>query len=143
MYCVKKSGVRTIGDLIRLSPLLIDEDDGHQDDDLGHNAKEGPEGSQAAADTQVDLVGVCAKLIGSRARVVTNVVFDAQIINSQNSLVRGALDLIFVGSAIEDGLRVMLKQQVSNASCIIINLFFNFELKHRKYIIINLSTPVY
>lgn len=109
MYCVKKSGVRTIGDLIRLSPLLIDEDDGHQDDDLGHNAKEGPEGSQAAADTQVDLVGVCAKLIGSRARVVTNVVFDAQIINSQNSLVRGALDLIFVGSAIEDGLRVMLK----------------------------------
>ena len=131
VYCWKKSGVRTVGDLIGLSPLLIDEDDGHQDDDLGHNAKERPEGSQAAADTQVDLVGVCAKLIGSRAGVVTNVVFDAQIINSQNSLVRGALDLIFVGSAIDDGLRVMLKWQVSNASCIL-------QLKYRKYITFNL-----
>lgn len=33
---------RTIIDLIGLSPLLVDEDDGHQYDDLSHDPQEGP-----------------------------------------------------------------------------------------------------
>lgn len=94
--------IRTIIDLIRLSPLLIDEDDGHQDDDLSHNAKEGPESSQTTTDTQVDLVSNCAKFIGSRADVVSDVAFHVQIIDGQNGLVRGALDLILDAGAVGD-----------------------------------------
>lgn len=105
----QQRGVRTVVDLIGLSPLLVDKDDGHQDDDLGHNAKEGPESSQATAHTQVNFVGGCAEFIGSRAHVVSNVVFDAQVIDGQNGLVRGALDLIFVACAIDDRLRVMFQ----------------------------------
>lgn len=64
----------------------------------------------------MDLVTGCAKFIGPRADVVSDVLFDAQVINGQSGLVGGALDLIFVASAIDDGLRVMFKQQVSNAN---------------------------
>lgn len=103
--------VRTVINFIRLSPLLIDEDDCHKDDDLSHNTKEGPKSSQATADTQVDLVFVCAKFIGSRADVVCNILFDAQVIEGQGGLVRHALDLIFVTSAIGNRLRVMLEKQ--------------------------------
>lgn len=63
----------------------------------------------------MDLVADCAKFVGPRADVVSDVVFDAQVINGQSGLVGGALDLIFVASAVDDGLRVMFKHQVSNA----------------------------
>lgn len=100
-------GVRTVGDLVGLSPLLVDEDDGHQDDDLGHDAEEGPEGGQPAADAQVDLVAVGAQLVGPGADVVADVVLDAQVVDGQRGLVGGALDLVFVGGAVDDGLRVV------------------------------------
>ncbi|TNN49507.1 hypothetical protein EYF80_040301 [Liparis tanakae] len=58
-----------------------DEDDGHQDDDLGHDAEEGPEGGQPAADAQVDLVSVGAQLVGPGAHVVADVVLDAQVVD--------------------------------------------------------------
>lgn len=106
----RRWSVRTIVDLIRLSPLLVDEDDGHQDDDLGHDAEERPQSSKATADTQVDLVANCAEFIGSGAKVVSDVFFHVQVVDGQDGLVGGALDLIFVSSAIDDGL---LKQQVS------------------------------
>lgn len=57
----------------------------------------------------MDLVGVCAEFVGSGADVVSDVAFDAQIINGQSGLVGGALDLIFVGSAVDDRLRVIFK----------------------------------
>lgn len=73
MTQLRAHSLRTISNLIRLSPLLIDEDDGDQDDDLSHNAQEGPEGGQAAADTQVDLVGGGAKFAGSGTDVISHV----------------------------------------------------------------------
>lgn len=51
-----KTDGRTINDLIGLSPLLIDEDDGDEDNDLGDDAKERPKSGQAAAHTQLDLI---------------------------------------------------------------------------------------
>lgn len=137
----RQGGIRTVIDLIWLSPLLIDEDDGHQDDDLSHNAKEGPESSQATANTQVDLVGGCAKFIGSRADVVSDVTFDVQVIKGQNGLVRSTPDLIFVASAVDDWLRVMLKQQVSNKNTKtdVTNLHhFISQLKYHTHITCNI-----
>lgn len=99
-------GALTVGDLIGLSPLLVDEDDGHQDDDLGHNAQEGPESGQAAADAQLDLVPVGAQVVGSGTGVVADVVFNAQVVNGQGGLVGGALDLVFVAGSVETRLQV-------------------------------------
>lgn len=61
----------------------------------------------------MDPVTGCAKFIGSRADVVSNVFFDVQVLNDQRGLVRGALYLIFLASAVDDRLRVIFKQQVS------------------------------
>lgn len=97
--------IHTVVDLIRLSPLLVDKDDCHKDDDLSHNAKEGPESSQATADTQGDLVTDGAKFIGSRANVGSNIILNAQLIDGQYGLVGGALDLISVTSAVENRLK--------------------------------------
>lgn len=105
--------VHTVIDLIWLSPLLIDEDDGHQDDDLSHNAQERPECSPTTAYTQVDLVSGCTEFTGSRTDVVSNVSFNVQVINRQSGLVWGAFDFIFVGSPVDDWLKVRFKQQVS------------------------------
>lgn len=117
MWWRRQSKPRTVIDLIWLSPLLVDKDDGHQDDDLGHNTQEGPESSEAAADTQVDLVGGWAKFVGARADVVSHVSFDVQVINGESGIVRGAPDLVLVAGAVDDWLRVMLKQQVSENRC--------------------------
>lgn len=95
----------TVVDLIRLSPLLIDEDYADQDDDLGHYAQEGPEGGQPAADAQVDLVGGRADLARAVANVVAYVHGDVQVVNGQGGPVGGALDLIPVGT-VGDGLRM-------------------------------------
>lgn len=96
---------RTVIDLIGLSPLLVDEDDGHQDDDLGHDAQEGPEGGQAAADAQVDLVADAAEVVGGVADVVSDVRLDVQVVDGQGGLVGGALDLVLVTCAIDDRLK--------------------------------------
>lgn len=50
----------------------------------------------------MDPVTARAEFITSKADVVSNVVFDAQVINDQSGFVRGALDLIFVTSAVDD-----------------------------------------
>lgn len=102
---------RTIIDLIRLSPLLVDEDDGHQYDDLSHDPQEGPQGGPAAADAQVDLVEGRANLAHSGAHVVSDVALDAQLVDGQAGPVWGALDLVLAGP-IDDGL-LGVKQQVS------------------------------
>lgn len=102
MWWCGQSETRTVIDLIWLSPLLVDKDDGHQDDDLSHNTEEGPESGEAAADTQVDLVGGLAKFVASRADVVPHVGFDAQVINGESGIVRGALDLKPVVGAVGD-----------------------------------------
>lgn len=44
-----------------------------------------------------------AELIGPKADVISNVSIDAQVIYGQSGLVRGALDLVFVTCAIDDG----------------------------------------
>lgn len=68
--------MHTVVNLVRLSPLLVDEDDGDEDDDLSHNAQEGPESSKAATHTQMDFVGSTANfvlpsaLIGTSIRVI-------------------------------------------------------------------------
>lgn len=115
----------TVIDFIWLSPLFIDEDDGHQDDDLSHDAEEGPESSQAAADTQMDLIGSCAEFIGTRADVVSNVTFNAKVIDYHSGLVGGGLDLIFVSGAIDDWLKnnVKKKKQVRNKDMTILHNF--------------------
>lgn len=97
----RQPDIRTICDLIRLSPLLIDEDDSHKNDDLSHYAKEGPQSSQTTADTQMNLVTVFANFVDSRAYVVPNVILDAQVIDGESGFVRGALDLKFVISPID------------------------------------------
>ncbi len=132
-------GVHTVIDLIRPSPLFVDEYDCHQDDDLGNNAKKGPQSSQATADTQVDLVAHCAEFVGPRADVISDVTFDAQVINGQSGLVGGALDLIFVASAVEDGLRVMFKHQVSNAKSKIGSFYFKTLVLGIHYLQLKLS----
>lgn len=63
----------TVGDLVRLSLLLVDEDDGDEDDDLGHDAQEGPQGGQAAAHTQLDLGCGHVSVDGTLAHVVAHV----------------------------------------------------------------------
>ena len=52
---------------------------------------------------------MCAEFVGSGTPVVTDVFLDAQVVNGQRGLVRGALDLESVTSAIADGLRLMFK----------------------------------
>lgn len=104
----------TVSDLIRLSPLLVDEDDGHEDDDLGHDAEEGPESGQATTDTQQDLILAGAEIIGSSAGIVSDVLFDVQVVDGQSGLVWGALDLIFIASAIDDWLKLKFKREKSN-----------------------------
>lgn len=89
---------RSVIDLIGLSPLLIDKDYRDKDDDLCHDAKKGPESSQATADTQVDFVSSYAEFVTSRANVVPEVTVDVQVVNGQTGLVGGILDLIFVSS---------------------------------------------
>lgn len=84
----------TVIDLVRLSLLLVDEDDGDKDDDLSHDAEEGPEGSQAAAHTQMDLGGFVAQIILSKAFIVTHILVDVKVINSESGIVRIALDRI-------------------------------------------------
>lgn len=97
--------VLTIIDLIGLSPLLVDEDDGHQYDDLSHDSQEGPEGGPAAAHAQVDLVLGRADFIHSGADVVSDIALNVQVGNGQTGPVWGALDLIFVAGSIGDGLK--------------------------------------
>lgn len=135
----RQSETRTVIDLIWLSPLLVDKDDGHQDDDLSHNTEEGPESSEAAADTQVDLIGVWAEFVVSRADVVSHVSFDVQVINGESGIVRGAPDLILVAGAV-DVLRVILKQQVSknrrdhSGLCYFIIQVFRYHNTHTSFV---------
>lgn len=105
--------VRTIIDLIGLSPLLVDEDDGHQYDDLGHDSQEGPQGGPAAADAQVDLVHGRADFIRSGADVVSDVALNVQVADGQTGPVRGALDLVFVAGSIDDGLEEGLSHRLT------------------------------
>lgn len=103
---------RTVIDLIGLSPLLVDEDDGHQHDHLGHDAKEGPEGGQAAANAQVDLVAGTAQVVAADADVVSDVCLDVQVADGQGCLVGGALDLILVTCAVDEWLKgIVLKEK--------------------------------
>lgn len=101
--------LHTIINLIGLSPFLINEDDGHEDDDLSNNPEEGPQSSQATAHTQVDFVRVRADFIGSSTDVVSNVRLDVQIIDGQHRLVGGALYLVSVTGAVANQLRVKLE----------------------------------
>ena len=94
----------TVGDLVRLSLLLVDEDDGDEDDDLSHNAQEGPEGGQAAAHAQVDFACGRSQLICALAHIVAHVLGDVQRVDVQGGLVRLALDLVPI-SSVADGLR--------------------------------------
>lgn len=96
---------RTVVDLVGLSPLLVDEDDGHQDDDLGHDAQEGPQRGQAAADAQVDLVAGAAEVVAAEADVVRDVRLHVQVADGQGGFLGGALDLILVAGAVDDGLK--------------------------------------
>lgn len=93
---------RTVIDLIGLSPLLVDENDGHQDDDLGHDAQEGPQGGQAAANAQVDRVTDAAEVVGAEADVVSDVRLDVQVADGQGGLLGGALDFVLVTCAVSD-----------------------------------------
>lgn len=120
MWC-RGHSIHTVIDLIGLSPLLIDKDYRDKDDDLCHDAKKGPESSQATADTQVDFVSSYAEVVTSRANVVPEVTVDVQVVNGQTGLVGGILDLIF-DSSIGDTLRVIFKKQVSNKA---VNLLQN------------------
>lgn len=53
----------------------------------------------------MDLIGRCAEFIATRADVVSNVIFDAQVIDCHSGLVGSGLDLVFVTGAINDWLK--------------------------------------
>ena len=95
----------TVLDLVGLSPLLVDEDDGDQDDDLNHDAQEGPDGGQPAADTQLDAVAGGAQLADTGAHVLSLVQLYVQGHDGQGSLVGGALDLVLFFGVVGDGLK--------------------------------------
>ena len=95
----------TVLDLVGLSPLLVDEDDGDQDDDLDHDAQEGPDGGQPAADTQLDAVAGGAQLADPGAHVLSLVQLYVQAHDVQGRLVGGALDLVLVCGVVDDGLK--------------------------------------
>lgn len=118
--------VRTIIDLIGLSPLLIDEDDGHQYDDLSHDSQEGPQGGPAAAHAQVDLVCSRADFIHSGANVVSDIAVDVQVVNGQTGPVRGALDLIFLAGSIYDGLKGEGLKPQGNHICVAVVTLYGF-----------------
>lgn len=94
---------RTVGDLVGLSPLLVDEDDGHEDNDLGDDAEERPQGGQAAAHAQLDFIIVCSQLICAVALVVAHVGVHVQVLHVQSGLVGGVLDFILIVCAVRDG----------------------------------------
>ncbi len=52
----KQLASHTIIDLVWLSPLLVDEDDGDENDDFSNNAEEWPKGGQLATHTQLNLI---------------------------------------------------------------------------------------
>ena len=92
-------------DLVGLSPLLVDEDDGDQDDDLHHDAQEGPDGSQPAADTQLDAVAAGPQVANPDAHVLPLIQLYAQVRDGQGRLVGGALDLVLFCCVVDDGLK--------------------------------------
>lgn len=94
--------MHTVINLIRLSPLLVDEDDGDEDDDLSHNAQEGPESSQAATHTQVDLVDSLLQPIYPPALIISSILI-IQVLDDQCGIAGCALDWIPL-CAIGDGL---------------------------------------
>lgn len=94
----------TVSDLVRLSLLLVDEDDGDEDDDLSDNAEEWPQGSQLAAHTQLNLIVGFSRITDAEALIHAHVLFNVQIFYVQRGLVGGVLDLILVISAIDNGL---------------------------------------
>ncbi len=63
----------TVWNIIRLLALLVDDDDQHQDDDLGEDPQQGPQGGQAASDAQNWWHGVGADDVGGVALVLSGV----------------------------------------------------------------------
>lgn len=68
----------TVRNLIWLPPLLIDEDDGDQNEDFCHDAQEGPERCQAAADAQVHRGIAGAVGVGAIAEIIACVLLNIQ-----------------------------------------------------------------
>lgn len=68
----------TVRNLIWLPPLLIDEDDGDENEDFCHDAQEGPERCQAAADTQVHRGTPGAVGVGAVAGILACVLLNIQ-----------------------------------------------------------------
>ncbi len=100
----KQLASHTVIDLVWLSPLLVDEDDGDENNDLSDNAEEWPKGGQLATHTQLNLIASWSYFIGTLALVHAHVLVDVQIIHVQRGLVGTVLDLILVNSAIDNGL---------------------------------------
>lgn len=63
----------TVGHLVRPLALLVDDDDYHQDNDLGQNAQEGPERSQVTAHPEDAGHGGGADDVGGVAPVLARV----------------------------------------------------------------------
>lgn len=57
----------------------------------------------------MDLVAVFAEFVGSMADVVPDVFFNVQVMDGQRGLVRCALDLVFVASAIDNRLGLLFE----------------------------------
>lgn len=85
----------TVADLVRLPALLVNEDDCDEDDDLRHDAQEGPEGGQPTAHAQLNAVLLCAELADPATNVCGGVELDVQIRDNQGGLVGRALYLVF------------------------------------------------
>lgn len=68
----------TVRNLIWLPPLLVDEDDGDKDEDFCHDAQEGPERCQAAADAQVHRGLPHAEGVGAIAEIISCVLLNIQ-----------------------------------------------------------------
>ena len=94
----------TVRDLVGLSPLLIDEDDRHQDQHLGHDAQERPQGCQAAANPQAHHRAPFAQLVGAVAHVLARVLLEVQGDDPQVRPVAFRLDEEPLLGAVDDGL---------------------------------------
>lgn len=88
---LKTATALTVVNFVWLSPLLINKNDCDQDNDLGHNAQERPEGSQTATYTQVDGDRMPAQNVIPIALVISGI-GDLQAIDGQSGIVRCALD---------------------------------------------------
>lgn len=103
-------GALTVGNFVRPLPLLVDDDDDHQDHDLCQDAQEGPQRGQVAAHAQDGGDRHGAHLVGGVALVLAGVLVDLQVCDAQLGVVlfvgneepaRGVVDVLAKGQGWE------------------------------------------